>query len=80
MQKLQAVLMRYNKRGVVAVVEDSAEMDSVTVATMRTPSPRKACEQAADRLERLARQFRALADEDEPYKEVTHNRIARTVR
>ena len=80
MQKLQAVLMRYNERGVVAVLDNSDEMESVTVVKPGKLSPRKACEQAAERLERLARQFRALADEDEPYKEATHKRVAREVK
>jgi hypothetical protein len=74
---MRVELAKYNGTGSVALLVSSDEFDTVELVKGKSLSAKQACRQAAERLRDAANRFERLAEEAEPYKSETHDRINR---
>ena len=72
--KLEVTCAKYNGTGACASIEDDDD-NSFTVAEHRNYTAKQACAIAARRLREAADRLDVLANEPEPFKFATHQRI-----
>lgn len=74
--KLNIGLSIYNGTGSVAMLE-TKDGDEIIIAGSRNTGAKKACRDAAKALRDAAARFDMLADDQEPHKLTTHQRMNR---